>query len=329
MELLLGIIKFILVSVVIQLSIATVLILSGKGKNPNEGKGGLNFTELFFDYSNLPSLSHFIARDGAKLDYRYYSADSEKVIILVHGSGWHSQYFLPLAEYISKGNNAHVYTPDLRGHGQTPENRGDVRYINQFEDDLADFIAKIRIAHPTAKLIIGGHSSGGGLVIRFAGSQYRYEADAYMLLSPFIKYNASTVRKNSGGWAYPYSRRIAGLTILNTLGIHWFDYLTAIEFNMPKEAWDGTETLAYSHRLNTAYSPRNYKKDLTVIKVPFIVLVGTKDESFFANEFEPLISKYTKVQVELIQDVTHMGVVVGNEVRPIVKHWLEGLDANI
>jgi len=324
LEIFLKILNFIIISAVIQFSIATVLILFGKGKAPTPDEVSLTFNELFFDYSNLPPLQTFADRNGKRLTYRHYPAQSGKVIILVHGSGWHSQYFLPLAEFISSEDLAQVYTPDLRGHGSNPERRGDVNYIDQLEDDLADFIANIQKDNPSAKLIIGGHSSGGGLVIRFAGSQYGKIADAYLLLSPFLKYNASTIRPNSGGWANPYTGRIAGLTILNIMGIHWFDYLTVIKFNMPEEARDGTETLSYSHRLNTAYAPRNYKKDLSAIMQPLLVVAGTMDESFIANQFEPVISQYTAAQVTLLPDLTHMGVVVRPEVRPVVKKWLEG-----
>lgn len=326
MEIFFKILNFIIISVVIQFSIATVLILFGKGKAPTPEAGGLAFNELFFDYTNLPPLQTFSARDGKKLGYRYYPAQSGKVIILLHGSGWHSQYFLPLAEFISSEGIAQVYTPDLRGHGPKPERRGDVNYIDQLEDDLADLIANIRKDNSSAMLIVGGHSSGGGLVIRFAGSRYGKQADAYVLLSPFLKYNAPTMRANSGGWAHPYTGRIAGLSILNIMGIHRFDYLTAIEFNMPQEARDGTETLSYSHRLNTAYAPRNYKKDLSAMTQPLLVAVGTMDESFIADQFEPVISQYTTAQVKLLPDVAHMGVVISPEIRPIIKDWLGGLE---
>jgi len=312
---------------VIQFSIAFVLILFGKGKTPTPDEGGLTFDELFLDYTNLPPLQTFAVRDGNKIVYRHYPAQSSKVIILVHGSGWHSQYFMPLAEFISSEGLAQVYTPDLRGHGPKPERRGDVNYIDQLEDDLADLIKKIRKDNPSAMLIIGGHSSGGGLVIRFAGSQYGKQANAYMLLSPYLKYNAPTIRANSGGWATPYTGRLVGLSMLNFMGIHWFDYLTAIEFNMPEEARDGTETLSYSHRLNTAYAPRNYKKDLKSITQPLLVVAGTKDESNIANQFEPVIAQYTTAQVKLLTDLTHMGVVVRPEIRSVVKEWLEGLES--
>ena len=325
MEIFLRIINFILISLVIQLTIATVLIIFGKGKFPGAPESGLVFDELYFDYSALPELQTFPARDGEILGYRHYPAETDKVLILVHGSGWHSQYFLPLAECISAEGLAQVYTPDLRGHGPSPARRGDVDYINQLEDDLADLIALIRKDNPNATLIMGGHSSGGGLVVRFAGSQYGRQADAYVLLSPYLKYNAPTMRPNSGGWAYAYTGRIAGLSILNSMGIHWFDHLTAIEFNMPEKARDGSETLSYSHRLNTGYAPRDYKKNLKAITQPFLLLAGTADEAFVADQFEPVVSEYTSVQVTLLPDLSHMGIVVSPDVQPIFKNWIEEL----
>jgi len=161
--------------------------------------------------------------------------------------------------------------------------------------------------------------------VRFAGSQYGQQADAYVLLSPYLKYNAPTMHPNSGGWAYAYTGRIAGLSILNSMGIHWFDHLTAIEFNMPEDARDGSETLAYSHRLNTGYAPRSYKKDLKAITQPFLLLAGTADEAFVADQFEPVVSEYTDVQVELLSDLSHMGVVVSPDIQPLLKDWLGGL----
>ena len=319
------ILTFALTSVVIYAGIAGTLIVVGKPRRPHDPEEGFSFDELFFDTSNLPELQTFEARDGATLSYRHYPADADKVLVLLHGSGYHSSYLLPLAEYVSAENLAHVYTPDLRGHGPAPLRRGDIDYIEQLEDDVADLLAVIRQEQPDATLIVGGHSSGGGLAVRFAGSQYGQQADAYLLMAPFLKYNAPTTRLNSGGWARAYTPRIAGLTMLNNVGIHWFDHLTAIDFHMPEEARDGTETLAYTHRLNTGFAPRNYKKDLSVITQPLLVIAGTDDEGFHGDKYEPVISQYTEAQVELLDGVTHMGSVVGPSVRPIVSAWLENI----
>lgn len=320
---LLEIATFILTSAAIYLALSLALIAVGKPEKRPSNTKNLSFGELRFDMSSLPEIERFQTRDGTTLSYRHYASPSDRVVILLHGSGWHSGYFLPLAGFMSSQGLARVYTPELRGHGPAPVRRGDVDYINQLEDDLADFIAMIQKTHPHARLIVGGHSSGGGLAIRFAGSRYGKIAHAYMLLAPFLKYNAPTMRANSGGWAEPFTPRIIGLTMLNNVGIHWLDYLPAIRFNMPDQFRDGTETLVYSHRLNTAYAPRNYKNDLKAITQPVLVIAGTADEAFIGDQFEPVISQYTEMaQVKLLPGLSHMGAVVSPEVRPVVRKWL-------
>jgi len=311
----------ILISVVVYFGIAAVLIASGEPDKLAPQEQGLDFKDLFLDYKGLPELKPFPARDGAELSYRHYPSHSEKVLILLHGSGYHSRYLFPLARFISAGGLAHVYTPDLRGHGPSPVRRGDVDYIGQLEDDVADLIALARREHPDATVIVGGHSSGGGLAVRFAGSRYGKEADAYLLLSPFLKYNAPTMRPHSGGWAQPFTRRIVGLVMLNNVGIRWFNHLTVIRFNMPGQARDGSETLSYSFRLNSAYAPQNYEKDLKAIRQPLLVVVGTADEAFEASQFKPVLSRYTTGRVVLLEGVSHMGVVVGNEIQPVIRDW--------
>ncbi len=317
---------FIIISIMNYFIIASGLILIGKPQKPSSDQNKLSFTDLFIDYSELPKLQNYNARDNTLLAYRHYPAESNKVLILLHGSGWHSQYFLPLAGFIASQGIAQVYTPDLRGHGRSPQRRGDVDYIGQLEDDLADLIAEVKKDNPNSMLIVGGHSSGGGLAIRFAGSRYGQQADAYLLLAPWLQYNAPTRRPETGRWARPNTFRIIGLSMLNNVGIRFFNDLSVIEFNIPEEARDGTETLSYSYRLNKSYAPRNYKKDLSAITQTLLVVIGTADKVFFADKYEPVISQYTDVQIKLLQGVTHMGVVNGNEVRPVIGEWLTGLN---
>lgn len=292
---------------------------------PNAGEG-LNFKEMVIDYRTLPNIKTFTARDGQPLDYRQFLSVSDKILVLLHGSGWHSQYFPPLAHFISSQGLAQVYTPDLRGHGRSPKRRGDVDYIGQLEDDLADFIALVRKENPSGMLILGGHSSGGGLAVRFAGSKDGCQADAYLLFAPYLQYNAPTLRSNSGGWALPNVGRIIGLILLNHFGIRWFNGLKVIEFNLPEESRNGTETLAYSYRLNTSYAPEDYQKDLRAITQPLLVAVGSEDEVFYPEQFAPLVSQCAKARVKVLPGVSHLGIVVGPEIRPVVKEWLEGLE---
>lgn len=327
MELIHTILRNILFSAGGYLTVALFLVVvDGKAKSDTLKNNNLKFNELNLDYRDIPPIQSYQTRDNTSLSYRYYPAESENVIVLIHGSGWHSTYFLPLAKSISRNNDAHVYTPDLRGHGIDPETRGDIKYINQLEDDIDDLVNYIKVKHKNAKIIIGGHSSGGGLAVRYAGSRYGRYVDAYLLLSPYLKYNSPTIRKNSGGWTSVHMPRIVGLSMLNNIGITYFNKLDVIDFNMPKEYRDGTETLTYSYRLNTGFAPRNYKKDLTSLNQKLLVIAGSADESFKAEEFLPEISKYKPdVEVAILDDVSHMGVVVGEEVRPVLNKWLKDI----
>ena len=142
---------------------------SASRAGPDQVEDGLDFSELMTGRSGAPEPQSFQARDGARLEYRLYPADSNRAVILLHGSGSHSRYLSPLADYLRSEGLARVYTPDLRGHGRAPERRGDVDYIDQLEDDLADLIEVIKRDHPGIGVVLGGHSSGGGLALRFAG----------------------------------------------------------------------------------------------------------------------------------------------------------------
>ncbi|MCA9972423.1 MAG: alpha/beta fold hydrolase [Anaerolineales bacterium] len=291
-------IKMLFISLAVYLGITAVLITTDRPRSSVSAAEPLSFAALTaVSYADLPDLQPYAARDGAALHYRLYesAAETDTVLILLHGSAWHSMQFHPLAQALSAAGAAHVVTPDLRGHGFSPQRRGDVAYIGQLEDDLADLIAVLNGRFPGARIVVGGHSSGGGLAVRFAGGEYGGLADGYLLLAPFLKYNAPTTRPNSGGWARPNSRRIAGLTMLNNLGIHWFDWLTVIQFAMPSSVLDGplgeSATTAYSHRLNTSFAPRSrYGRDLAALTQPFLLVAGLDDEAFIAEQYEPTIS---------------------------------------
>lgn len=328
--------KFLLISLAIYLGITAVLILADRPSNIVSTDEPIAFEALTgADYDQMPELQPYTARDGEQLSYRLYeSGNSESVLILLHGSGWHSMQFYPLAHELSAAGAATVVTPDLRGHGFNPATRGDVATIGQLEDDLADLIAVLEAQFPSAPIIIGGHSSGGGLAVRFAGGEYGELADGYLLLAPFLKYNAPTTRPNSGGWARPNSRRIAGLTMLNNLGIHWFDGLTVIQFAMPQSVLDGplgsSATTAYSHRLNSSFAPRSrYGRDLTALTQPFLLVAGLDDEAFIAEQYEPTISQYTTSgSYVLLPNTGHISLLTSPELAPIITDWLGNLDAN-
>lgn len=324
------IMTFVAVSVGIYFAIALGLILSQRPEKLS-GEGGLDFSMLTGGEAGEPApLLSYAARDGAELSYRSYPSgrDGAPLLVFVHGSGWHSLGYDGLARAIAGSGAADVVLPDLRGHGENPVRRGDIDYIGQFEDDLADLIEIVR--KPGQNLVIGGHSSGGGLAIRFAGGQYGGMADAAVLLAPYLHYSAPTVRPNSGGWAHPLTRRIIGLAMLNNVGITALNGLPAIQFAFPQSVLDGplghTATAAYSFRLNTSYAPRgDYKADIAALP-PFLLIAGSDDEAFVASEYEPVMSAANPDgRYAIIDGLSHLGVIDAPQTAETVRRFLEEL----
>ncbi|WP_420567536.1 alpha/beta hydrolase [Thalassovita sp.] len=290
-----------------------------------DGSGGLDFNkQLERGLAEPLPMVPVQMRDGFPLQVRHLEGPKgAPLLVMVHGSGWQGAQFDSLARELSA--QAEVLVPDLRGHGAQPGRRGDVDYIGQFEDDLADLIDAYR--KPDQKVILLGHSSGGGLVVRMAGGTHGALMDGAVLLAPFLKYNAPTTRANSGGWATPLTRRIIGLTMLNAVKIRALNHLTVIQFAMPQAVLDGplghTATTAYSYRLNTSYAPRNdYEADIAALP-PFLLVVGDQDEAFVADGFQPLMSAQTdQGRYALIPDAAHLDVVDDPQTLSAIKGFL-------
>ena len=175
------------------------------------------------DFSSLPALGTYTARDGAKLAFRQYptSVDKKGSIVLVHGSSASSESMHVMAQAFAADGYA-TYALDMRGHGASGD-KGQIAYIGQLEDDVEDFLAGVSVAQPRTLL---GFSSGAGFVLRVAGSVRQAEFNHYLLISPFLSHTAPTYRPNSGGWVKVGIPRIVGLSILNSAGITAFNHLT-------------------------------------------------------------------------------------------------------
>ncbi|MCW1932725.1 alpha/beta hydrolase [Pararhodobacter zhoushanensis] len=287
--------------------------------------GGLDFSVL--QQAALPDLRQYVARDGASLGFRRWDAGQEgaPLIVAVHGSGWHGAQFAGLGAALS-AQGFDVIAPDLRGHGPAPQRRGDIDYIGQFEDDLADLIA--REAASGQEVVLLGHSSGGGLVIRFAGGGHRALIDRAVLLAPFVQYDAPTARPESGGWARVMTRRIIGLTMLNAVRIRALNALPVIQFRFPSSVLDGpqgqTATRAYSYRLNASFAPRrNWQADVAALP-PFLLIAGAQDEAFRAEAYEPTFRAITERGRYTLTGASHLSVVDDPETAQRIVDFLRG-----
>src|SRR5690606_7839968 len=141
-----GIVTAILITLAVYLVIALGLIASQRPETPVASGEPIDFdAAITAGYDDLPAHSTFAARDESKLNYRLYGdpAAAQRIVLLLHGSGWHGMQFHSMARHIAESSASIVAVPDLRGHGPAPTRRGDLDHIGQFEEDLADLIGHL------------------------------------------------------------------------------------------------------------------------------------------------------------------------------------------
>jgi alpha-beta hydrolase superfamily lysophospholipase len=262
------------------------------------------------DRSNMPPLSRFSARDGTELAYRHYPArgpSSGKIAILVHGSSGSSAAVHALADALA-ARGVETYAPDIRGHGGSGT-RGDVGFIGQLENDMADFVAVVRKTSPAEPLTLLGHSAGAGFALRLAGSPIQDLFARTVLLAPYLGYEAPTNRPSSGGWAKADIPRFLALVTLGKLGIDCCEGLPTLAFAVPANS-ERILNPTYSYRLMRNFATRGYQRDLADARHPVTLISGASDELMLADKYADTVHAVSpSVEVKLIDGVDHMGIV--------------------
>lgn len=282
----------------------------------------LGHASFAYQAETAPPLSTYVAKDGVRLSYRFYdSINKDKVIFLLHGSSGHGEYLHSFAEYLSKNGIGQVYVPNLRGHYGSGGKRGDCARIGQLEEDLYDFINLFDLQDK--KIYLAGHSSGGGLAIRYAAGPYGDEIQGAVLISPAIP-RAPTMRLGTaGGWASISLFRMILLSFLNAVNITFLNHLPVIWFNKPKSLCDGRETLSYSYNLYCSYHPRQpYQKDISAMRGKFIVITGSQDEANDYRRFAEVMQNSSAIRV--INGAKHLDIVQNLSMMEMAANWIKG-----
>lgn len=259
-------------------------------------------------HRDFPAPLQFRARDGANLQYYAYPAAPNKVAVLVHGSAGPGTSMHDLATALHAAGVT-VYVPDVRGHGGSGR-RGDIDYIGQLDDDLADFVAQLGPAKTGETRTLLGFSAGAGFAIRFAGGPYGALFDRYVLLSPTTLSDAPTLRPNAGGWISVAVPRIVAIVWLNRLGIHRFDGFPAIRYAVSPEMATSM-TASYSYRLLINFGAgRPYQTYLRNIHRPASIFVGDADEQVIADQFAPLLQRLgVNIPVTVVPNMKHTDMI--------------------
>jgi alpha-beta hydrolase superfamily lysophospholipase len=263
------------------------------------------------DMSTLPAIERYGARDGTALGFRHYPASGPstgRVAVVVHGSSGSSGNNIHALSWALAHRGVESYALDIRGHGSSGT-RGDIAYVGQLEDDLADFVAALRKTNPTTPLTLIGHSAGGGFALRVAGSPIQNLFARTVLLAPFLGSAAPTNQPNSGGWASPDIPRIIALMVLRGIGIECCEALPAVAFAVPPNSTPSLVPV-YTDRLRLNFGThRDFRTDLAAATKPPTIYSGADDELMLADKYAEAVRDFPRVDVRLVEGVNHLGIV--------------------
>lgn len=299
-------VKFVASAVFILVAVVAAAITFGGPRTP-PALASISDPFKAVDFSDLPPLRYFTAKDGASLAYRSYPASGSAArgsIVLVHGSSASSSSMHVLAKAYSVAGYA-AYALDIRGHGASGR-KGTISYIGQLEDDIDAFVHAVSLPKPST---LAGFSSGGGFVLRFAGSARQDEFQSYLLLSPYLTQNAPNYRPASGGWVSVGVARVVALSALSAAGIDAFNDLPVVRFAL-NERNKSFLTPEYSFSLAANFQPRrDYEANIRAVRQPVSVLGGTNDELFYTDKLEGTFRAQGKTwPVMLLPGVGHIAL---------------------
>ena len=256
------------------------------------------------------------ATDGVRLSYRRYTpAVPRAALLFFHGGGAHGGAgYQHLGNGLQKAFDIVVYTPDIRGHGLSEGLRGDAPDPKQVWEDITSCIKQVRADYPLLPLFLGGHSSGAGLVLNYAGQHDHEPVAGYVFLSPQLGYASQTDRPAQSA---PFAKVDMAAFVAYAMSggtVRGHDY--AVKFNYPAEllAADPGMVPAITVNMAMALTPSSPREQFAALNYPFGLWIGSEDELFVPEKvlaFADLaVSVRSRSQAGAIANAKHLSVLV-------------------
>jgi non-heme chloroperoxidase len=280
------------------------------------------------DQTYLPEVQMFKLADAGNMAFRHYALQEKNVpaVVLVHGSAGHSGQLHCLARAITDRGLGEAYTLDLRGHGSSPGRRGHaVRHDEQLCSDVCQFLHFLDSTRPAAPIILGGHSAGGGLVLRVSRSSASCLLSGCFFLAPYLGLGAPTIRPFFGGWVTVRVNRLRALALANALGISWLNGATTVGFNLGRLCRDGAYASSWSFNTMLAFGPGLWSTKSRRIdaEIEVFSVCGDKDECFISEAYpEAFRAVAPQAEVVTVENCGHWDILVDAQVMAVVTNWL-------
>jgi pimeloyl-ACP methyl ester carboxylesterase len=230
----------------------------------------------------LPDPLFFDASDGIKLAYYQVLADKPVASLLfIHGGGAYAGAgYQHLARGLSENYGMSAYLIDLRGHGNSEGIRGGAPGQEQVFRDITIMLDIIKSNNPGIPLFLGGHSSGGGLILNYITRHNDPDISGYVFISPEFGYKSGTRRPNI---AVPFVRvNMLPFVFFGMSGGRLCGNTRAVYFNYPESIIKRKPLLIKSITCNMAMAltPDKPGEQFAGLKKPFGLFIGRNDELF-------------------------------------------------
>ena len=290
---------------------------AGQSKGSAMSETSFSFRELGeAGKATLAAPQSLQATDGIRLSYRRYApAVPRAALLFFHGGGAHSGAgYQHIGNGLQKAFDIVVYTPDIRGHGLSEGPRGDAPNPKQVWDDITSCIKQIRADYPNLPIFLGGHSSGAGLVLNYAGQPDHEPVTGYVFLSPQLGYRSQTDRPAQSA---PFAQVDTNAFVAYAMSggtARGHDY--AVKFNYPAEllAADPGMVPAITVNMSLALTPSSPREQFAALNCPFGLWIGSEDELFVSEKvlaFADLaVSVRSRSQAGTIAGAKHLSVLV-------------------
>ncbi len=279
---------------------------------PGERSGdSFSFEELLHaPQVSVPPLQFIQANDNTKLAYREYVPETiDAILIFYHGGGTYcSGGYQFIGDGLSNRFNCLVVTPDLRGHGDSGGARGDTPNVEQVFDDISLLIKHTKDRYPQKPLFLGGHSSGGGLVLNYSSYKKKIKTDGYLFLSPQLGFRSNTELKNNPN---PFATVKKDLFVSNAMSGSDGNS-KAVFFNYSEEILQTTKNIAaITVNMANAITPSAPINQIKKLDIPTAVWIGEKDELFNVNKVVSLFTKHNpETYTNIVSGEKHLSILV-------------------
>jgi len=284
------------------------------------------FARLFaMNVRDLPQAS-FLKLGGKTLGFRQYHADSDVHLVLIHGAGCFGDQLHHIARAVSQAGLAQAYTLNMSGHGLSDGARGHaVSYPSEIVEDVGKFLDALRHDAPHGKIILCGHSAGGGVVLGVSRTQADRLVDGYVFLAPYLGLGSPTVRPFFGGWTRLRILRLAALIIANLLGIERFNNNSVVDFDTEACLHDPRFVKNWSFNTMQAFSAGRWLPGAKPIAAhkPVLLLAGEQDECFKQPLYQDALAVIAPHgEMPMIGSCGHFDLLVNTNSIKKIENWL-------